>query len=159
MFPSQHAHNDPSRLEEERRLCYVGMTRAMQQLYLSYAEVRRLYGRENYTAPSRFLSEIPRETLQDVRTRNHTGFGQQSSYTDDNETAAGEVTALRKFYAEQIDRAKQELRTARRVSHAKFGEGVITNIEGKGEHLRVQVNFEMVGSKWLVMAFARLTVL
>ena len=144
LFPSQHAHNDPSRLEEERRLCYVGMTRAMQQLYLSYAEVRRLYGRENYTAPSRFLSEIPRETLQDVRTRNHTGFGQQSSYTDDNETAAGEG---------------QGMSLGRRVSHAKFGEGVITNIEGKGEHLRVQVNFEMVGSKWLVMAFARLTVL
>ena len=144
LFPSQHALNDPSRLEEERRLCYVGMTRAMQQLYLSYAEVRRLYGRENYTAPSRFLSEVPRENLQDIRTRSHAGFDRESSYTDDAAPFAHE---------------EQGMTLGGRVNHAKFGDGIITNIEGKGEHLRVQVNFEQAGSKWLVMAFARLTTL
>ena len=144
LFPSQHALNDPSRLEEERRLCYVGMTRAMRQLYLSYAEVRRLYGRENYTAPSRFLSEIPREHLQDVRTRNHAAFGGHGGNIDDVSQATGDEAGIA---------------LGSRVSHAKFGDGVVTNIEGQGEHLRVQVNFEGVGSKWLVMAFARLTVL
>ena len=144
LFPSQHAVNDPSRLEEERRLCYVGMTRAMQQLYLSYAEVRRLYGRENYTAPSRFLGEIPRETLQEVRTRSHAGFTRERSYTEEYAVSSGH---------------EQGMSLGGRVRHAKFGDGVITNIEGKGEHLRVQVNFEQVGSKWLVLAFAKLEML
>jgi len=143
LFPSQHAMNDPERLEEERRLCYVGMTRAMQQLYLTHAEVRRLYGRENYTAPSRFLAEMPGETVREVRAR---GQARRPVYRP----AGGSGGA---------GQAEQGMSLGCRVAHAKFGEGVVMNIEGSGEHARVQVNFEHVGSKWLVLAFAKLTVL
>jgi DNA helicase-2/ATP-dependent DNA helicase PcrA len=142
LFPSQHALNDPERLEEERRLCYVGMTRAMQQLYLTHAEVRRLYGRENYTAPSRFLREIPSETLREVRATSGSrqprwsGSDDQSPAVDDGSLSLGA-----------------------RVEHAKFGEGTVVNIEGKGEHTRVQVNFEQAGVKWLVLSFAKLVTL
>ena len=143
LFPSQHALNDPARLEEERRLCYVGMTRAMKQLYITYAEVRRLYGRENYTAPSRFLREIPAEAIEEVRTRN--GSFQASGYGE------------KKLDESPAASAGNELSLGSRVLHNKFGEGVIINIEGKGEHTRVQVNFESAGIKWLVLSFARLT--
>jgi DNA helicase-2/ATP-dependent DNA helicase PcrA len=141
LFPSQHALNDPARLEEERRLCYVGMTRAMKQLYITYAEVRRLYGRENYTSPSRFLKEIPAEALEEIRTRGG-GFqtAWQAQHVDDDESLLATGLSL-----------------GARVRHDKFGEGVIVNIEGKGEHTRAQVNFESVGVKWLVLSFARLT--
>jgi DNA helicase-2/ATP-dependent DNA helicase PcrA len=142
LFPSQHALNDPARLEEERRLCYVGMTRAMKQLYITYAEVRRLYGRENYTSPSRFLKEIPAEAIEEVRTRS--GIQQPRWQAHDSVSDEQAVTGL-------------SLGT--RVEHGKFGEGVIMNIEGKGEHTRVQVNFESAGLKWLVLSFARLTYL
>ena len=148
LFPSQHALNDPSRLEEERRLCYVGMTRAMKQLYITYAEVRRLYGRENYTTPSRFLQEIPAEAIEEVRTRTGgyqaTWQGQQR-YDSESSTMSAS--------------AEDELPLGARVMHDKFGEGVIMNVEGKGEHTRVQVNFESAGLKWLVLSFARLTYL
>ncbi|HEC26045.1 MAG TPA: DNA helicase II [Gammaproteobacteria bacterium] len=143
LFPSQHALNEPARLEEERRLCYVGMTRAMKQLYISYAEVRRLYGRESYTTPSRFLKEIPVEAIEEIRTRNG-GFQTPWRGTGvyNNDTSA------------QVDTG---LSLGVRVRHDKFGEGVIVNIEGKGEHTRAQVNFESAGVKWLVLSFARLT--
>ncbi len=142
LFPSQHALNDPARLEEERRLCYVGMTRAMKQLYITYAEVRRLYGRENYTSPSRFLKEIPAEAIEEVRTRS--GTQQPRWQADDSVSDQQSVTGLS---------------LGSRVEHGKFGEGVIMNIEGKGEHTRIQVNFESAGLKWLVLSFARLTYL
>ncbi len=140
LFPSQHALNDPARLEEERRLCYVGMTRAMKQLYITYAEVRRLYGRENYTTPSRFLKEIPMEAVSEIRTRSGTfqPAWQEQSVADTGSSGT-------------------DLSLGARVEHDKFGEGTIMNIEGKGEHTRVQVNFESAGVKWLVLSFARLS--
>jgi len=142
LFPSQHALNDPARLEEERRLCYVGMTRAMKQLYITYAEVRRLYGRENYTTPSRFLKEIPAEAVEEVRTRSSV---QQAHWAPDERPSHAAAT--------------DGLSLGATVRHDKFGEGIIMNIEGKGEHTRVQVNFESAGVKWLVLSFARLTFL
>ena len=66
-FPSQMSVGEPGRLEEERRLCYVGMTRAMEKLILTYAESRRLYGQENFHRPSRFIAELPPESIQEVR--------------------------------------------------------------------------------------------
>jgi DNA helicase-2/ATP-dependent DNA helicase PcrA len=146
LFPSQHALNDPARLEEERRLCYVGMTRAMKQLYICYAEVRRLYGRENYTTPSRFLQEIPAESIEEIRTRN--GAYQTPWQGQQGQHGVGKDSS---------SSAENGLSLGSRVLHDKFGEGVIMNIEGKGEHTRVQVNFESAGIKWLVLSFARLT--
>ena len=118
----------------------------MKQLYITYAEVRRLYGRENYTTPSRFLQEIPAEAIEEVRTR--TG-GYQTPWQGQQRFSADASGAT--------ESSADELSLGARVYHDKFAEGVIMNIEGKGEHTRVQVNFEAAGVKWLVLSFARLT--
>ena len=142
LFPSQQSVDDAGRLEEERRLCYVGMTRAMQQLYLTYAESRRLYGRETYPRPSRFLREIPAEFLQEVRMR---------------ATISRPMTAVQAKPA--MLQTQGRYKPGQRVSHAKFGEGVILQIEGDGAQERVQINFKPVGVKWLMLAYAQLEVL
>jgi DNA helicase-2/ATP-dependent DNA helicase PcrA len=142
LFPSQQSVDDVGRLEEERRLCYVGMTRAMQQLYLTYAESRRLYGRETYPRPSRFLREIPAEFLQEVRMR---------------ATISRPVTAVQ-AKATSLQ-ATGSYKLGQRVSHAKFGEGVVLQLEGAGAQERVQINFKQAGVKWLMLAYAKLEVL
>jgi len=142
LFPSQQSVDDVGRLEEERRLCYVGITRAMQQLYLTYAESRRLYGKETYPRPSRFLREIPPEHLQEVRMR---------------ATVTRPVTSVQPKAASLQTEGKYKL--GQRVSHAKFGEGVVLQMEGDGAQERVQINFKQVGLKWLLLAYAQLDVL
>ena len=137
LFPHQRSLAEPGRLEEERRLCYVGMTRAMRQLYLTYAEIRRWHGRENYSSPSRFLGEVPGELLEEVRGG---GF------------SMGAIPGP----ARPPQAATGGLRLGDQVQHASFGSGTVLNIEGSGEHARVQVNFDDVGSKWLVLAYANL---
>ena len=141
LFPSQQSVDDVARLEEERRLCYVGMTRAMQQLYLTYAESRRLYGRESYPRPSRFLREIPAEFIQEVRMR---------------ATISRPVTAVKPKAASLQTAGSYKL--GQGVSHAKFGEGVVLQLEGSGAQERVQINFKQVGVKWLMLAYANLEV-
>ena len=141
LFPHAMSSQDPGRLEEERRLCYVGMTRAMEQLYLCYAESRRLHGSETYPLPSRFLREIPGELIQEVRSR-------------------PQVT--RPVYAPVSGSLAQQesgFRLGQRVRHPKFGEGVVLNAEGQGGSARVQVNFATTGTKWLVLAYANLEAL
>lgn len=138
LFPSQKSLGDSSRLEEERRLAYVGITRAREQLVLCYAESRRLHGMESYNRPSRFLTELPPELLYEVRPR---------------------VQVSRPAYIRQIDMEQiGPLRLGQRVSHISFGTGVIMDYEGSGSHARVQVNFENSGAKWLVLAYANLSV-
>ncbi|MGZ8239754.1 MAG: 3'-5' exonuclease, partial [Methylobacter sp.] len=142
LFPSQQSVDDVGRLEEERRLCYVGITRAMQRLYLTYAESRRLYGRETYPRPSRFLREIPSEHIQEVRMR---------------ATVSHPVTSAKpKAQSLQME-GKYKL--GQRVSHAKFGEGMVLQMEGAGAQERVQINFKQVGIKWLMLAYAQLDAL
>jgi DNA helicase-2/ATP-dependent DNA helicase PcrA len=138
LFPHQRSIAEPGRLEEERRLCYVGMTRARERLVLTMAEVRRLHGSEQYTSPSRFLGEVPPELVEEVR--------------------AGPTVASpwnRPAPAAGSD-ARGAMRLGGRVQHATYGEGVILNVEGQGQHARVQVNFEQAGTKWLVLAYANL---
>ncbi len=139
LFPSQKSLDDPGRLEEERRLAYVGITRARETLYLSYAESRRLHGSETYNRPSRFLHELPRDLLHEVRPR-----VQVSRPLSSNHYAADAL-------------ATQPLKLGQRVRHASFGEGVVVDAEGSGGHARVQVNFESAGEKWLVLAYANLS--
>ena len=134
LFPHQRSNEDPAQLQEERRLCYVGITRAQERLVLTHAEARRLHGDEKYPQPSRFLRELPAELLADVRARKPMS-PPPSARTD---TAAG------------------GLRLGQRVCHTKFGEGVVLDLEGLGEHARVQVNFERAGTKWLIAAYAGL---
>jgi DNA helicase-2/ATP-dependent DNA helicase PcrA len=139
LFPHSMSSDDPARLEEERRLCYVGMTRAMQVLYISHAESRRLHGSENYPLPSRFIREIPAGLMREVRAGpaiSQPLYG-GSPYLDSQELTGFNL--------------------GQRVRHAKFGEGVVLNAEGQGSSARVQVNFEEVGSKWLVVAYANLS--
>ncbi len=142
LFPHQRSLEEDGRLEEERRLCYVGMTRAMQQLYLCYAEIRRLYGRENYTQPSRFLAEIPEQLVDEIRSSriSRSPYGTARSGKSGGESPAG----------------FDGLKPGRQVRHRKFGEGMVVNLEGQGAHARVQVNFIEAGPKWLICAYANL---
>ena len=138
LFPHSRSMHSEEELEEERRLCYVGITRAMKELNLSYAEVRRLRGQEHRNRPSRFLSEIPLEVLEEVRPAPNISLpvrmgGAAADASPDTGPGLGQ-----------------------RVLHPKFGEGVVLNREGAGEHARVQVNFSRHGAKWLVVAYARL---
>jgi DNA helicase II / ATP-dependent DNA helicase PcrA len=140
LFPHKMSMDDPAKLEEERRLCYVGITRAMQKLVLTYAESRRLYGEDNYHSPSRFLREIPKTLLQEVRL--------QSS-----------VTRPLSFRHNVAPEMPAGLNLGQRVYHELFGEGVVLNFEGRGAAARVQVNFADEGSKWLVLQYANLQML
>ncbi|WP_036252199.1 DNA helicase II [Methylobacter sp. BBA5.1] len=142
LFPSLQSIEDAGRLEEERRLCYVGMTRAMKQLYLTYAESRRLYGRDSYPRPSRFLREIPPEFIQEVRMRAN---------------VSRPVTAVKPKAPGVMTEGQYKL--GQRVRHEKFGEGVVLQMEGEGAHERVQINFKTAGMKWLMLAYARLETL
>lgn len=138
LFPSAQSIGEPGRLEEERRLCYVGMTRAMKKLVISYAEVRRQYGREEYHRASRFLKEIPAEFLNSVRVNskaNAATFSQKPAFTAMHESG---------------------IKLGQTVSHAKFGMGTVLSIEGNGAHTRVQVQFQESDAKWLVVAYANL---
>ncbi len=137
LFPSQRSLDEEGKLEEERRLCYVGITRARKQLVLTSAEHRRLYGQDMYPTPSRFVSEIPEHLLNEVRSRPVVSQPLYSPKAHAMESVNG-------------------IGVGQRVMHAKFGEGVVINLEGNGAHARVEVNFEYSGTKWLVMAYANL---
>ncbi len=144
LFPHQRSIESENDLEEERRLCYVGITRAEKQLVICYAEQRRLYGNTMYGIPSRFLKEIPDTVTEEIRPKVKT-------YTNTYERVAKKPLATRTN--------ETGMRVGQQVSHAKFGEGTITDVEGSGSQARVQVNFDDVGSKWLVLTYANLTVL
>jgi DNA helicase-2/ATP-dependent DNA helicase PcrA len=136
LFPHRMSIEEPGRLEEERRLCYVGITRAMQKLVVTYAESRRLHGSETLNTPSRFIREIPAELIQEVRLR---------------ASIAQPVSSMM-----QARVPGTELNLGQQVYHQIFGEGVVLNFEGRGASARVQVNFDTDGSKWLVLQYANL---
>jgi DNA helicase-2/ATP-dependent DNA helicase PcrA len=142
LFPSNRSLDESGRLEEERRLAYVGITRARQKLVLSFAEARRLHGQDMYGIPSRFLREIPANLLNEVRPR-----------VQVSRPASGFATRATPGHASL---ETPGLKLGQTVTHAKFGHGVVTDYEGSGAHARVQVNFDSEGSKWLVLAYANL---
>ena len=149
LFPHRMSLEEPGRLEEERRLCYVGVTRAMQKLYLTHAEIRRMHGKETFQRPSRFLRELPESLLEEVRLRGQvsrpvSARPTPSRFAQTTVEASGDLPALS---------------LGQRVRHPVFGEGVILNAEGEGERARVQVSFEGHGDKWLVLGFAKLEAL
>ncbi len=149
LFPHNRCMSDLDALEEERRLCYVGMTRAMKHLYLTYAEQRRLHGMDTHPAPSRFIKEVPQDIVAEVRPRVQV-------------SRAIAARARREQPAAPAIRFRTEeppppgMRLGARVRHGKFGEGVVLNFEGSGPHARVQVIFEQQGTKWLMMQYANL---
>jgi len=215
LFPHQRSIADLNGLEEERRLCYVGITRAMKRLYLSHAEARRLHGQDQMAAPSRFLTEMPEELLEEVRprlnvsrpfdngrrrwtdegdgwegreqARSHSGGGYSGSgygggsrggYGGSSGSSAGsrfggsssgmgrpsplteERVAVVRATA-RIDQAAafNGLKLGSRVRHAKFGDGVVVRLEGQGAQAQVEVNFERLGPKQLMLAYAKLEIL
>ena len=141
LFPHHMSLEEPGRLEEERRLAYVGITRAMQKLIVTYAENRRLHGSDMYNTPSRFIREIPGELIEEVRLNGSVSrpLGSLSHHS------------LTEPPVEGLD-------LGRRVLHQVFGEGVVTQFEGQGSNARVEVSFSE-GSKWLVLQYANLTIL
>ncbi|MGN6729627.1 MAG: DNA helicase II [Rhodanobacteraceae bacterium] len=144
LFPSQRSTEDASRLEEERRLAYVGITRARQRLILTYAESRRMHGSEMLARPSRFLAELPQSLLEEVRPRAR---------------ITRPVYTPRDYGHKPLVDESMPVKLGQRVRHAHFGEGVVVSAEGNGAHTRIQVNFADVGPKWLVAAYANLTAL
>ncbi len=140
LFPHKNALQDFSggRLEEERRLCYVGITRARQQLHLTHAESRTIYGRNERAYPSQFLTEIPADLIRQVRAVSQSPAFSVSSSHYNNEASEDGISI------------------GQRVSHKKFGEGTVIDIEGTGARARVQVNFDYEGSRWLMLNIAKL---
>jgi DNA helicase-2/ATP-dependent DNA helicase PcrA len=141
LFPHQRSIGDLASLEEERRLCYVGATRAMRHLYITYAEQRRLYGVDQYGQPSRFIGELPADLIEEVRPRlavSRPVFTKRSASLEETPT--------------------HSMRMGSRVRHSKFGDGVVLNFEGNGPQARIQVNFEGQGTKWLMLSYANLEV-
>lgn len=143
LFPHGRAVEEGG-IEEERRLCYVGMTRAKQQLFISHAEIRRLHGSEQVCTPSQFLKEVPSECLVEIRPK---------------------LSVSRPAYAPRprpggprrpIEATVGGMKLGQRVRHARFGDGMIVNFEGDGDRARIEVNFETEGSKWLMLAYAKL---
>ncbi|MCF6254109.1 MAG: ATP-binding domain-containing protein, partial [Thiomicrorhabdus sp.] len=147
LFPSQRSFEDPERLEEERRLAYVGVTRAEKQLVMTFANRRRIHGTEFYPKPSRFIKEIPEDCLEFVRL---SGSAQPTLNSNGSYSMTGSVQ--RALEAEN----QTGFCAGERVFHQKFGEGVIVGTEGSGDHARVNVQFTHAGSKWLVTAYANL---
>lgn len=143
LFPHRMSSEEPGRLEEERRLAYVGITRAMQELYLTYAESRRLHGQDNYNRPSRFLLEIPQDLLSEVRMKAST----QGLFSGGYASGSG-----------LVEESANGMRMGQRVMHGKYGEGVVLQFEGNGERAKVQVNFAE-GAKWLMVGYANLQVM
>ncbi|MCH8977473.1 MAG: DNA helicase II, partial [Proteobacteria bacterium] len=144
LFPHQRSSEDLTQLEEERRLCYVGITRAEKALTMTYTQHRRLHGQDYYPQPSRFINEIPAELINEVRMG---GSIVEPMFVRTRQ--GGSVSE-----GDGADKGAYTL--GQRVSHAKFGNGVILNLEGSGGNTRVQVNFEQAGSKWLVAEYANL---
>ena len=139
LFPHKLSIEEPDQLQEERRLCYVGMTRSMERLFIVHAEMRNLHGTETFNPPSRFLREIPAELTLEVRTGG--SIPRRNAAT--RKVSKGEVPDT-------------EFKLGQRVFHEVFGEGVILNYEGQGSNARVEVNFDSSKTKWLMVSYAKL---
>ena len=157
LFPHRMSMHEQKGLEEERRLCYVGMTRAMQRLVISYSEVRRVNGNENYNRPSRFIYEMPQECMQEIRLSNKRSYASKygNSYNNQNR----ETHNSNSYSNTRISNTEQtnaKWRLGQRVTHKVFGEGLVLNYEEAGEDSRVQIHFKDHGNKWLLTSIAPL---
>jgi len=139
LFPHKMSIDEPGRLEEERRLAYVGITRAMQKLYLSFAETRSIYGSESFNSISRFVRDIPKQLIEEVRLQN--SISRPTTYAAAFNSDEGSATGFQ---------------LGQQIRHNIYGEGVILNFEGNGPRARVHVSFEEVGTKILILASAKL---
>lgn len=151
LFPHKMSMDNLSGLEEERRLCYVGITRAKNKLYMSHAESRRMHGDINLCRPSRFIKEIPSNLIEAIRLKSNISRPSIGG----TRLGSGSTRGM----SAEIEVPETNISLGQRVAHGKFGEGVVLNYEGQGPNARVQVSFDDVGSKWLVLSYAKLEVL
>jgi DNA helicase-2/ATP-dependent DNA helicase PcrA len=147
LFPHKMSLDEPGRLEEERRLAYVGITRAMQKLYLTFAESRSIYGSESFNSVSRFVRDIPKEVIEEVRLQST--ISRPTSYA---------ASSLSSGLASDSG-SETGFALGQGVNHQVYGDGVILNFEGNGPRARVHVNFADVGTKILILASANLMAL
>ena len=155
LFPHKMSMDDLAGLEEERRLCYVGITRAREKLYFTHAESRRMHGEENLTRPSRFLREVPEELIEEIRMK---GDVRRPRHYPGNAPENHDIIGAHSINS-GTKVAGSDISLGQRVKHPKFGEGVVLNYEGNGTNARVQINFDNVGGKWLVMSYAKLEII
>jgi DNA helicase-2/ATP-dependent DNA helicase PcrA len=145
LFPSRQSKDEPHLLDEERRLCYVGMTRAMNTLTLSYASKRFIHGQSFYSMPSKFLDEIPKNYLNYI-----------------NNSSSDIDIKSRKYnpshYSKMTSDSSSTYSIGQVVKHAKFGLGTVVSSEGSGDSMRLQINFQKVGTKWLISSYAKLEI-
>ena len=145
LFPSRQSKDEPHLLDEERRLCYVGMTRAMKSLTLSYASRRFLHGQSFYSLSSRFLDEIPKSFLNYIK--NESTENSYQGYEKNTNVSNKMIATSDSIYS-----------IGQVVKHAKFGLGTILNYEGSGDSMRLQINFQRAGTKWLISSYANLEI-
>ena len=173
LFPHENAMADLDGLEEERRLMYVAITRARQRLYLSHAQTRMLHGQTRYHMRSRFLEELPEDSLKWVTPKQGgfaSGLGGDWAHTPARQrpqpawghSSLGPSPLSTQTYASppvpaRASQAEAPIRTGVQVFHAKFGEGKVLAVEGQGLDARAQVNFPRHGIKWLALSVAKLT--
>lgn len=143
LFPHRMSAEEPGRMEEERRLCYVGITRAMEKLYISYAESRRMYGSETFNTVSRFVKEIPDKFIEEVRLKSTVSRPVRYGAKNAPKLVGGGNKVAGRLSDGGGDTG---LRLGQRVSHPTFGEGVVLHFEGN----KIQLNFKDVGTKWLI---------
>jgi len=161
LFPNMRSIEEGN-LEEERRLCYVGITRAREQLFISYAEVRRVHGVEQIGAPSQFLKELPTGTLVETRPRAHVvrpAFIAREHYSGGYSRPAAEGYGLTRPVVKDRSVGPLGFTLGQRITHPRFGEGTILAFDGDDERARVEVRFESGGNKWLLLAVANLKAL
>ena len=145
LFPHEQSANEENGLEEERRLMYVAITRARRRLYLSHAQSRMLHGQIRYGLPSRFLDELPEQVLLPLNRRSESAASpgyRAPAPMPRSQGQSGNDTGYK---------------VGQSVAHAKFGTGIIIDFEGRGPDARVQVKFRDAGTKWLALAYAKLS--
>jgi DNA helicase II / ATP-dependent DNA helicase PcrA len=154
IFPNENRNLKKGFLEEERRLCYVAVTRAMKTLYITHANMRYMHGNNNFLIPSRFISEIDEDLLESIKSNNKSPSNKNSSFPQKKKDFDD--------YSQDsnIENYSQEentyIKIGQRVSHMKFGDGVVLSYTGKSDDLKLHINFESYGKKWLVLSYAQL---
>jgi len=163
IFPHNRALTDPVELEEERRLAYVGITRAKERLVLSHAWSRSLFGNTNYNPPSRFLAEIPEELIEREGNTDSGADSQRYSYRSQADRGYAPTTRLSRtgpsvtpVSSAHMQTENHGLRIGDEIVHPTFGEGIIINIRGQGEKAEAAIRFRLVGEKHLSLAWAPL---
>ena len=152
----ENRNNNKGFLEEERRLCYVAISRAMEKLYITFANGRFLHGSFSHLMPSRFINEIPDDLLEHVKSNFQPVYGYKKTKYNKEEDYSQEEHIENYSQEENTRYNKYSFKIGQKVRHMKFGDGVIVSYTGKEENLKLHINFESYGRKWLVLSYAHL---